>query len=149
LPVTDREIVASRFLLSLVDVAVCWLVVFLGLALLESGPGEVYLHIAYITLWSFLALIIIGLWHFGVFGLGFGRVAPVLSVLLLFVFLPLSLILDQEFEFSQTRGFPPLVYSLAQIHWIAWLIVACLLLGVYYGFMRLATRIKSTSEVYL
>jgi hypothetical protein len=148
LPVTDREIVASRFLLSLVDLSVCWLIVLLGLALLKSSPGALVLHVAYITLWSFLALIIASLWHLGVFGLGFGRVLPALCILLVFLLL-LSLILYQWFEFEETQGFPPLVYFLAGIHWTIWLIVAGLLLAAYYGFMRAATRVKSSSEAYL
>jgi hypothetical protein len=149
LPVTDREIVTAKFALALFDVCLCWTLVMLGLSLFESSPGEFAVHAAYISLWCCLALVITSLWLMGIYGLGMGKIGIPMLLLLVFVLLPLSLVLDQVFEFHDTLGFPATVYELSRLHWTVWSLLACVVLLMHYGFLRLAARIKASSEVYL
>ncbi len=148
LPVTDREIVTAKFALALFDVCLCWSIVMLGLSLFESSAEQLAVHAAYISLWCCLALVMTSLWLIGIYGVGMG-IGLVMSLLLIVVLLPLSLILDQVFEFRDTLGFPATVYGLSRLHWTVWSLLACLVLLMHYGFMRLAARIKAASEVYL
>ena len=149
LPITDREIVAAKFSMALFDTCLCWLLFLFTMFLFEGSPAQYAVHIAYVTLWGLLALVIAALWQVGIYRFGMGRTAIVLTILLLFLFLPISLILDQVFEFENTLGFPPYVYALAMLHWSVWLLLTAVVLLLYYGLLRLAVRIKRASEVYL
>lgn len=149
LPVTDREIVTAKFALALFDVCLCWSLVMLGLALFESSAEQLAVHAAYISLWCCLALVITSLWLIGIYGIGMGKIGLAMMVLLIFVLLPLSLVLDQGFDFHETLGFPGPVYELSRLHWSVWLLLPCLVLLMHYGFLRIAARIKAASDVYL
>jgi hypothetical protein len=149
LPVTDREIVTAKFAVALFDVCLSWTLVMLALSLFESGPGELAVHAAYVSLWCVLALVITSFWLMGIYGLGMGIPGLVMSLLLLVVLLPLSLVLDQAFDFHETLGFPGPVYELSRLHWTVWLSFAALVLLMHYGFLRIAARIKRVSDVYL
>jgi hypothetical protein len=148
LPVTDREIVTAKFTLALFDVCLCWSIVMLAFSLFESSTAQFAVHATYISLWCCLALVITSLWLIGIYGVGMG-IGLVMSLLLVFVLLPLSLVLDKVFEFHETLGFPGPVYELSRLHWSVWLLFAALVLLMHYGFLRIAARIKASGEVYL
>jgi hypothetical protein len=149
LPITDKEIVVAKFSLSLFDTCICWLLFLVTMLLLEGSSAQYAVNAAYVTLWALLTLIVAALWQVGIYYFGMGKTAITLTILLLFFFLPLSLILDQAFEFENTLGFPPYIHALATTHWSVWPLLAGVVLLLYYGLLRLAVRIKRTSEVYL
>jgi hypothetical protein len=149
LPITDKEIVVAKFSLALFDTCLCWSIFLVTMFLFEGSPEQYAVHTAYVTLWAFLALMIAAAWQIGIYRFGMGKTAITLTVLLMFVLLPLSLLLDQAFEFENTLGFPPYVYVLAGMDWSMWLLATCLVLLLYWGLMLIALRIKKTSEVYL
>jgi hypothetical protein len=149
LPVTDRKIVTAKFSLALFDTCLCWSLFLVTMFLFEGSPAQYATHTVYVTLWGLLALFIAALWQIGIYRFGMGKTAITLTILLLFIFLPLSLILDQAFEFENTLGFPPYVHALATMHWSVWPVLVGAALLLYCGLLRLAVRIKRTSEVYL
>lgn len=149
LPVSDRDIMAARFLLSLLDTCFCWFATMVVFSLFASSAGDFALHAVYLGLWGSIGLILSALWHIGVHGIGIGKAGIALGVVLMGCFLPAALVLDKMFEFRETRGFPPAVFVLASMHWIVWVMLACVILAVHYALMRIAIKVKESSELYL
>jgi hypothetical protein len=148
LPVTDAEIVQAKFVAALMDVVFSWLLVFALFAALPAESGILQVNLAYMTLWSLGVLALVSVWHSLVYRFGFVAPTLVLTLILLGVLLPGSLILDQGFDFTDTLGFPPLIHLLASAHWTIWVFLAGLTLFLCFGLFRLAVHWKKTKETF-
>ncbi len=146
LPLTDSEIVRAKFIAALFDIGFSWLLVCISFSVLPAEPEILSLSLSYITLWSLCACIGVSLWYALLYRFGFEKSALLLTLTLLGVLLPLSLILDQVLDFPNTLGFPPLVYSLAHFRSITWAVLVVSTVFIFFGLLRLAVGLKRTRE---
>ena len=146
LPLTDAEIVYAKLMAALFDIGVSWLLVCVSFSVMPAESGILSLSLSYLTLWSLCACVGVSLWYALVYRYGFEKSALLLTLILLGVLLPVSLILDQVLDFPDTLGFPPLVFSLAQSHWITWAILSVSTMILYFGLVRLAIGLKRMRE---
>jgi len=146
LPLSDHEIVCSKFLAFILDAAGSWMLIT---ALFFTLPGESRVHplsIAYLTTWSLCAVLAISTWYVCAYRFGFGTSAFILTLFLLLFLLPLSLILDQAMDFSSMNGFPKLINELSESHWLIWFLLAALIFFISFALFRLASHFKRTRE---
>jgi hypothetical protein len=146
LPLTDSDVVQAKFMAALLDIAFSWLLVCISFSVLPAEPGILPLSLSYITLWSLCACIGVSLWDAFVYRFGFEKSALLLTLILLGVLLPVSLILDQVLDFPDTLGFPSLVFLVAQFQWFTWTILCVSTLFLYFGLFRVAVSLKRTRE---
>jgi ABC-2 family transporter protein len=148
LPVTDREIVRTKFGLTLGFATVYWLILFLyGRVVLGTTPaGSSFQALA--VLICAVSLLLAGGWY--LFSWRFGPTALTVAVLV-FIVLVLFGTLAGVFEGGIRSPEPELFFSrqLSEGPWIYQALVAAAALAAYYGLMRAAVRVKEKSEAYL
>jgi hypothetical protein len=151
LPVTDRRIVRTKFVLMLVFAAVYWFFL-MGMALARFGDGPIGPStLVYITLICGAGLLAgaccqIGIWRFGV--------AAMTGVIVTLMGIAVALAIGYT---ASLRGQPgwPVLSQLAPVEWLArssWLseaVLVALTLISLYGLMRVGARVKASSEVCL
>jgi hypothetical protein len=140
LPVTAKEIVASRFLLLFAQVALFWLLVVVvlnsaGLSMADSGAG-----FGFFNLCTLLALLLTAIWYLGIFRVGFAISTRIMSAVY-FVIIVTIIILAESFEGKTSEGFTG-SFSPAE-----WALLILFTLTVYYLLMRIAIRTKIAGRI--
>lgn len=150
LPVTDMEIVRTKFGIIVAATCVYWLLMS-GLAFLVRGGTESFAALlTFITVICAFSLLVaavcqIGVWHFG---------QSIMTVPIL-AFMGLSFVGAIVFVESLKRGSVPGPSGFAAFRWIAngsWEIqglLCALVLAAFFGLMEAGIRTKASSEAHL
>ena len=152
LPITDRSIVRTKFMLILSITVVYWLLME-GVTLARQGSGVAGgpSTLTFITLACVYALLLgacfqVGYWRFG------ASVVTPAGVVYMGLNLALAIIHTASLRFEP--DWPVLAQStpirwLSDSLWLSHLVLVALALLVFYGLMRIGFRIKTSSEACL
>ena len=147
LPVTDREIVRAKFGLALAAAFVYWLFLSLFTWWAWNSAWEYPYYMALANLTCAISLPLVACWH--IFSWRFGQTALTVGVL---AFIVLGIITAFILNVDQRNwvGAPGIPFArwLAEGPWYLQLGLFLIALAAYYGLMRLAVRVKETSEAY-
>ena len=148
LPVTDRQIVRTKFGLALGFASLYWLILFIFNQLTWGSSPEFSAFMALTNLMWAVSLIFVGGWY--VFSWRFGTTALtwiVIAFMAIVFFATVIVDIDHKL-WSRGPGIPPPGW-VTEAGWIwqaGWIAVA---LAAYYGLMRAAVRAKEGSEATL
>jgi hypothetical protein len=148
LPVTDREIVRTKFCLVLGFAMVYWIVLNLFFRLAWGSAPVVSSMQALANLTCAVSLLLAGGWY--IFSWRFGASALTVGVMAFIAIVLLGTIIG-VFERGIRSPNPGVLFSrqLAEGPWIYQVVMIAAALAAYYGLMRLAVRVKEKSEAYL
>lgn len=148
LPVTDRQVVRTKFGLALGFIVLYWLILAL---LIRKGWGQSPQYDGYMALVSLtcaVAIVLAGGWY--VFAWRFGSTALTVAVITLLVIVMLVTMAANIERMLKTHGIGILAPSwLAEGPWIYQVLLFAAALAAYYGLMKLAVRVKEKSEATL
>lgn len=152
LPITDRSIVRTKFMLILSITVVYWLLME-GVTLARQGSGVAGgpSTLTFITLACVYALLLGACFQVGYWRFGASVVTPV-GVVYMGLNLALAIIHTASFRFEPDG---PVLAQSAPIRWLSdslWLshlVLFALALLVFHGLMRIGFRIKTSSEACL
>jgi len=145
LPVTDAEIVAAKFLLTLIMTAAC---VFLYLVLISfhKAPPPVLRGVRILTIVSGLVcLIVAALMHIGIFKIGITRMNKFLWLDAIAVTVVMVMSIKSLLPRSEAYLFSIIDY-MSQIHWFMQLFVVAAVLYCYYLLMKAAVKAKIAAK---
>ncbi len=148
LPVTDREIVRTKFGLALAAAFAYWLILTLFTWWAWSSTWEYPFHMALANLTCAMSLPLIACWY--IVSWRFGQSALTVGVLA-FIVLGIVTAFVLNVDRRNWVGAP----GIAAARWLAegpWYLQLCLFLialAAYYGLMQLAIRVKQKSEASL
>jgi hypothetical protein len=152
LPITDRSIVRTKFMLILSITVVYWLLME-GVTLARQGSGVAGgpSTLTFITLACVYALLLGACFQVGYWRFGASVVTPV-GVVYMGLNLALAIIHNASFRFES--DWPILAQSaairwLSDSLWLSHLVLVALALLAFYGLMRIGFRIKTSSEACL
>jgi hypothetical protein len=147
MPVTDKEIVQSKFLISLMVVCFYWIWTLLILVFGGLSSIQFAFSASLLNCYGILALLMSGSFHFGIYRWGRRPMAVILWVTIGCVF-TFTLILNYA-----TRGLSessyahnPIFAFVIGIPWYAWCIVIIITLLIYRSLMNVAVQAKITSN---
>jgi hypothetical protein len=146
LPLSDLEIVSSKFLAFVLDVTCSWTLVVGLFITLPAERMVLPLSLTYITAWSLCTVLAISIWYVCTYRFGFGISTFILSLFLVLFLLPFSLILDQTMDFSSMNGFPRLINELSDSNWLIWFLIIALTFFFSFALFKLASHFKKTRE---
>lgn len=143
LPVTNREIVGAKFLLPLIGVLLTTGYGMLVLTLMtdETTNDLFMLGLAYHYLCAFVALVVIGVWHIGIFRMGLSKMIKYVWLAMILGFAGPVIALN-EFLLRSEVDLAALRQQVSLIPVFLWILVGGLALLVYWGLFRLAVRAK-------
>jgi hypothetical protein len=148
LPVTDREIVHTKFGLALAAAFVYWLILSLFVWWAWGSTWEYSAYMALVNLTCAFSLPLVACWY--IFSWRFGVSALTVGVL---AFLVLDMIATFIINVDRGNwvGAPgiPIVRWLAEVPWYLQLFLFLMAFAAYYGLMEVAVRVKAKSEACL
>jgi hypothetical protein len=147
LPVTDREIVRAKFGLALAAAFIYWLLLSLFAWWAWDSAWEYPYYMALANLTCAISLPLVAGWY--IFSWRFGQAALTVGVL---AFIVLGIITTFILNVDRRNwvGAPgiPVARWLAEGPWYLQFCLFLIALAAYYGLMRVAVRVKQTSEAY-
>ncbi len=145
LPVTDRQIVRTKFGLALGFAVIYWLILSLFIRGAWGSTQEYAGYMALASLTCAGSLVLAGCWH--IFSWRFGPSALTVGVMAFVVIGVLATWAVDVRRMVGRGGVGTVVPSwLAEGPWIYQVILFVVALAAYYGLMRLAVRVKEKSE---
>jgi len=139
LPVSATEIVVSKFMLVLAQVALYWGLVLMLLSSAGWSSSEFAFAIGVVNTCAILSLLLAATWYWGIFRFGFSLASKAFAVFCFCALIVLILVAETiEGRMAEWQ-----VTSLSPGRWI--FIIAVALVG-YYLMMRLAIRAKISGE---
>ena len=147
LPVTDGEVVRSKFTLAALALVVYWLILLLISIRVSEITDEVFPSLTLIHICCGCSLVIAGCCYLGIWRWGIGIMTP---VILGFMFLNIVLALWVNFgrrigDLSRAPGMSVVRY-LSEAPWYLSFLFPILAVLTYYVLMQLGIRIKKTAE---
>jgi len=139
LPVTEREIVAAKFLLALITnvIFVGFLVLLFSLS--PSPPEEIALAQSFVLFMGIVSLALAGLSYTGIFSIGYTKFAVIiLSFLVALGLIPMLIMKSYQGRMDVLAD--QILEFYAGLNW--WIIIPVTLIA-YFGLMALSVRIKS------
>ncbi len=148
LPVTDREIVRTKFGLALAAAFVYWLLMSLFVSWAWGSTDEYSAYMALINLTCTLSLPLVAFWY--IFGWRFGTPALTVGVIA-FIVCDVIGTFVVNVDRGNWVGAPgiPAARWLAEGPWYLQLFLFVTALAAYYGLMQVAVRVKAKSEACL
>jgi hypothetical protein len=145
LPVTDREVVRTKFSLALGFALIYWLILSLLIRWAWGSTPEYASYMALTSLTCAISLFLAGGWY--IFSWRFGPSALTAGVMAFIVIGILATWTIDVKNIIRTRGIKAISPGwLAEGPWIYQPIMFAVALAAYYGLMRLAVRVKIKSE---
>jgi hypothetical protein len=145
LPVTDREVVRTKFSLALGFALIYWLILSLLIRWAWGSTPEYAGYMALVSLTCAIAMILAAGWY--IFSWRFGPSALTVGVMALVVIVILATWIADVRRLVRIGGIGTLAPRwLAEGPWIYQPIMFAVALAAYYGLMRLAVRVKIKSE---
>jgi hypothetical protein len=145
LPLTDRQIVRTKFGLALGFAVVYWLILSLLVRGAWGSTPEYAGYMALVSLTCAIAMILAAGWY--IFSWRFGPSALTVGVMALVVIVILATWIADVRRLVRIGGIGTLAPRwLAEGPWIYQPIMFAVALAAYYGLMRLAVRVKIKSE---
>lgn len=145
LPIKDRDIVMSKFLMA--GLTACVFVVHINILLgFLSGPSHLFaLGRILIPLFAGIALLAVALLYALVFRIGYSRFIKIAWGA--FFVIILSPILILEFVLIKINlDYGQIINSVITLPWLVWLSAGLAFLAVYIGLMSLAVKAKEASK---
>jgi hypothetical protein len=152
LPLTDREVVGAKFLLALGAVAVYWVAMIWITVQTGIGTPLFPRNLALVHLSVIFSLLAAACWYIGIWLFG----TTVMTIVVV-TFMVVGTIGSIVLRFGPA-GSPAawamihelvLVRLLAASPWFVYVLLAVVALLAYYALMRLAVRVKRTSEAHI
>lgn len=148
LPVTDRQIVRTKFGLALGSTFLYWLWLAILIRRAWGSTPEYAGYMALASLTCAIAIILVAGWY--IFAWRFGLPALTAAVIALLVIVIIITMTANIERMARTGGIGILAPRwLAEGPWIYQAALAAVALTAYYGLMRLAIRVKEKSEAIL
>jgi hypothetical protein len=145
LPVTDRQIVRTKFGLALGFAVVYWLILSLFIRAAWSSTPEYAGYMALASLTCSVSLILAGGWY--ILSWRFGRSALFASVMAFMMIGILATWIVDVKRMVRAGGIGAIgPRRLAEGPWIYQALLFAIALAVYYGLMKLAVRVKENNE---
>lgn len=140
LPITATEVVASKFFLVFTQVALYWCLVLVLLSNADWSSSDLSFAVGVINACAILSLLLAACAYWAIFRFGFSLASKILLVLC-FVALIGVILLAEVLEDRLV------VWRLASLSTVEWIVPIILGFLVYFLMMRLAIRAKITGEV--
>jgi|GEM_PF-3416898 len=148
LPVTDRQVVRTKFGLALGFIVLYWVILILLIRRSWGATPEYAGYMALASLTCAVSIVLVAFWY--VFSWRFGTTAltvAVMAVLVIGLIVALATNLERMIK---THGIGILAPRwLAEGPWIYQVLLFAAALAAYYGLMRVAVRVKERSEAIL
>jgi hypothetical protein len=146
LPVTDRQIVRTKFGLALGFAFLYWIILFLFNRLTWGSDPVHYYYAALANLCCAVSLVLVAGWY--LFSWRFGPSALNVAVVVFTLVVIFGTFIVNIRRMVRTRGIGVLAPRwLAEGPWFYHILLLVATLAAYYGLMRLAVRVKEKSEV--
>ena len=139
LPVKEKEIVAAKYCLALITIALYVGFLVLIFSLSPSPAEEIALAQSYVLFMGIISLALAGLSYMGIFSIGYTKFAVIVMSFLVALGLIPMLIMKSY----QGRMDVLVDQILAFFTALNWLVIIPITLLVYFGLMALAVKIKS------
>jgi hypothetical protein len=148
LPVTDRQVVRTKFGLALAAAFVYWLILSLLVLSVWGSTWEYPAYMALVNLTCAISLPLVACWY--IFHWRFGVSALTVSVVA-FMVIDLASAFIVNVDRRNWVGAPgiPVACWLAERPWYLQLYLFLLAFAAYYGLMEVAVRVKAKSEACL
>jgi hypothetical protein len=148
LPVTDREIVRTKFGLALAAAFVYWLILALFTWWAWDSTWEYPMYMALANLTCAISLPLVACWY--IFSWRFG-VSALTQTVMAFLVIDLATTFVVNVDRRNWVGAPgiPVARWLAEGPWYLQLCLFLIALAAYYGLMQVAVRVKQKSEASL
>jgi drug/metabolite transporter (DMT)-like permease len=139
LPLTDTEIVGSKFVLNTLNLVVSFAVLLISASTIPSEPSLYKTLLVSLMLACLTAWVMSGLWYWGIFSLGISRMIKVVwGFFLLFV---TGGIVFLEFAvFRETIDITVLRGIMTGLNWKVWVVLAMCAASFYIQMFRLSLK---------